>query len=206
MLSFAFSFVYPWKRLSCLHDLKTSLVIILAGSMALNRMNAAKGAALSLLEEAYKSRDKICLIPFQGDRAEVLLPPTRSIAMAKSRLDTMPCGGGSPLAHALNVAVRTGQNAMKSGDVGKCVIVCISDGRANVPLSKSMMLELDENAEPASKADIKEEVLKTATALRSLPGFSLVLLDTENKFVSTGVAKEIAAAAGGKYHYIPKVR
>lgn len=31
-----------------------------------------------------------------------------------------------------------------------------------------------------------------------------VMLDTENKFVSTGMAKEIAAAAGGRYHYIPK--
>ena len=31
-----------------------------------------------------------------------------------------------------------------------------------------------------------------------------MMLDTENKFVSTGMAKEIADAAGGKYHYIPK--
>lgn len=30
------------------------------------------------------------------------------------------------------------------------------------------------------------------------------MLDTENKFVSTGMAKEIAAAAGGRYHYMPK--
>jgi magnesium chelatase subunit D len=43
-----------------------------------------------------------------------------------------------------------------------------------------------------------------ASQLRGLPGFKLLMLDTENKFVSTGMAKEIAAAAGGRYHYIPK--
>jgi len=190
-----------------------SLIIFIvdaSGSMALNRMNAAKGAAISLLMEAYQSRDQICLIPFQGEAADVLLPPTKSISMARNRLEQMPCGGGSPLAHALQTALLTGLNAQKTGDVGKVVCVMISDGRANVPLCVSNGEEFDPEADEDSKdgkpsrAYLKEEVMACAKQLGVTPGFNLLCIDTENKFISTGLAKEIADGAGGKYHQISK--
>jgi len=185
-------------------------VVDASGSMALNRMNAAKGAAVSLLTEAYQSRDQIALIPFQGEAADVLLPPTKSITMARKRLEQMPCGGGSPLAHALQTACLTGINAQKSGDVGKVVVVLISDGRANVPICVSMGEEFDEDADENAKDGkpsrqyLKDEVLACAKQLGSLQGFNLLCIDTENKFISTGLAKDIANAAQGKYHQITK--
>jgi len=185
-------------------------VVDASGSMALNRMNAAKGAAMSLLTEAYQSRDKISLIPFQGEMADVLLPPTKSIAMAKKRLEQMPCGGGSPLAHALQCAMLTGVNAQKSGDVGKVVVVLISDGRANVPLCVASGEEFDPESDEDSKDGkpsrgyLKEEVIACAKQLGALGGFNLLCIDTESKFISTGLAKDISNAAMGKYHQIAK--
>ncbi|CAI5485370.1 unnamed protein product [Closterium sp. Naga37s-1] len=194
----------------------SSLVVFIvdaSGSMALNRMGAAKGAALQLLAESYSKRDSIAVVPFHDQHADLLVPPSRAVALAHKRLESLPCGGGSPLAHAMVVAVRAAEVARRRGDVGQVVAVLITDGRANVPLSTSLeALEGSggggegatgaggEEKLPPRLEDIKEEVLSIAAKMGAA-GIQLLVIDTENKFVSSGFAKEIAKHSQGELSY-----
>merc|ERR1712091_379006 len=176
----------------------------MAAPLALDMRLSAMEPAMALLAKSYESRDQVSVVPFYGDKAEVLLPPSRSISMARRRLDKLPCGGGSPLAHGLSTATRTGINAIQGGDCGRVMVVLLTDGRANVSLAKSNRdpEALAEDAPKPSQSDLKDEVSNIAKKLGAA-GIRLLVIDTENKFVSTGFAEEIAKAAGGKYHYLP---
>lgn len=182
-------------------------VVDASGSMALNRMQNAKGAVLRLLESAYQSRDQVALIPCRGIRADVLVPPTASVARASSSMQVLPCGGGTPLSHALSQAMLVGTNAIKSSDVGQVCVVAITDGRANVPLavSEGDQDAVDENGrmKKVPKEDLEEEMLLLADRLRA-NGFKFLLIDTENKYVSSGIAKTLTDRAGGRYYYLPR--
>lgn len=150
---------------------------------------------------------KICLISFRETAVEVLVPPTKSITLTKSRLESMPCGGGSPLSHGLMTSMRVGLNAKKiKKDVGQVVIVCITDGRANIPMSISLGIMDPESKEGVatlpSRTFLKEEVLECARRLAALPDFNFLVIDTEDKFVGTRFGEELARVGKGNYHHL----
>lgn len=73
---------------------------------AAERMEATKGAIISLLHDAYQRRDQVGLVVFQREEARVVLPPTSSVELAQRALRDIPVGGKTPLSAGLLSAYR----------------------------------------------------------------------------------------------------
>ncbi len=152
-------------------------VVDASGSMAARRrMEAVKGAVLSLLLDAYQRRDKVGLICFRGAAAQVLLPPTSSVDAAARRLDKMPTGGRTPLAAGLTEAHATLRRERLRDPQRRPLLVVVTDGRHTA------------GAEPG------------AAALRlRRDGVASVVVDCESGPVRLGLAGALAQALGAEY-------
>jgi magnesium chelatase subunit D len=92
------------------------------------RVEAATGAVLGLLGDAYLRRDRVAMVTFRGDTAEVVLPPTASLEMARARLAELPTGGVTPLAEGINAGLSLARRAESDG--WPPLLVLVTDGRA----------------------------------------------------------------------------
>ncbi len=101
-----------------------------SGSSALARLAEAKGAVEILLAQAYARRDHVALVAFRGTKAELLLPPTRSLVQTKRRLAALPGGGATPMASGLAAAMELGLQARARGMTP--TVALLTDGRPNI--------------------------------------------------------------------------
>lgn len=110
----------------------TIFLVDASGSSATQRLAEAKGALEQLLAQCYIRRDEVAMLSMRGSKAELILPPTRSLARAKRNLATLPGGGGTPLATGFRAANEMAVVLRRKGLTP--VIVILSDGKANVNL------------------------------------------------------------------------
>lgn len=108
----------------------TIFVVDASGSAALHRLAEAKGAVELLLADCYVRRDQVAMISFRGTIAEILLPPTRSLARAKRSLAGLPGGGGTPLSAGLDCAFMLADSIKRKGQTP--TVIVLTDGRANI--------------------------------------------------------------------------
>ncbi len=165
----------------------TVFVVDASGSLAINRLAETKGAVELLLADCYVRRDSVAVLAFRGKTAEVLLPPTRSLARAKRSLAGLPGGGGTPLANAIDAAGAMADQIRRKGETP--ILVLLTDAKANIARDGS-----------AGRSRASSDALAAANQLR-LSGYSALLVDASPQ--PQQGAQQLAAAMGAQYLALP---
>ncbi|PSO21548.1 magnesium chelatase subunit D [Bradyrhizobium sp. MOS003] len=165
----------------------TIFLVDASGSAALHRLAEAKGAVELLLADCYVRRDQVALIAFRGSAADMLLPPTRSLARAKRSLAGLPGGGGTPLAAGLDAAFMLSDSVRRKGQTP--TVIVLTDGRANIARDGGQ-----------GRPRAEDDAMSAARQLRAA-GVAVVLVDTSPRPGASGEA--IAKEMGARYLPLP---
>ena len=169
---------------------KSSVMIFVvdaSGSSAYQRMAEAKGAIELILADCYSHRTEVALIAFKGERADLLLPPTRSLVRAKRTLAQLPGGGGTPMGAALQAMHDLALSVAASGATPSFIL--LTDGAANVARDGTK-----------SRSAGTEDAMNAAKAVSSA-GYRGILVDTATR--PSPRARELAAALDAVYLPLP---
>lgn len=175
---------------------KTSNLILFSvdasWSMAVSeRMQATKGAIMSLLTDAYQRRDRVGLVVFQKDRASLVLPPTNSVVLAKDALVDIPVGGKTPLSAGLFLSYETIRKELLSNPDIMPMMILLTDGAGNVSMTDSLSPQ-DEAHQIAHL--IKEAEIRTVT------------INMEHVAFDQGLAQRLADQLGGPCYSLGQIR
>jgi magnesium chelatase subunit D len=160
-----------------------------SGSAAFERLAETKGAVELLLAEAYIRRTQVALVAFRGKQAELLLPPTRSLARAKKCLAGLAGGGGTPLASGVEGLQLVAEAARGKGRTP--IVIVMTDGRANVARDGS-----------PGRPRAMEDALAAAKRFRA-SSLTAAIIDISAR--PRGDAERFAAAMGARYTALPRV-
>ena len=165
----------------------TIFLVDASGSSASQRLAEAKGALEELLAQCYIRRDEVAMVSMRGAKAEIVLPPTRSLVRAKRNLATLPGGGGTPLAAGLRAANEMAISLERKGLTP--IIVIMSDGKANVNLNGV-----------GGREGAHSDALMAAKELR-IKNHRLLFVDTSPK--PEILAQELSSAMAAQYFPLP---
>ncbi len=161
-----------------------AFVIDASASMRGNdKMLRVKGMIRSFLDEIYLNRDRVAVIAFRHDKAELVLPFTHNLSRAGRSLDLLAVGGKTPLSEGLDLAFRTLRREKYQDPRTVPLLVLFSDGKPNASLTGEDPLKETMN--------VCERIRRNRTRA--------IFIDTETDPLAFGYGPDIAHAMGGLY-------
>ena len=167
-------------------------VVDASWSMAVaERMQATKGAIMSLLNDAYQRRDRVGLVVFQKNDAHVVLTPTNSVELAQKALVDIPVGGRTPLSAGLTLAHRVISQELRVRSELTPLMILLTDGAGNVSMT--------ENLAP------QEEAYRAADLIRESHVRSVVI-NMEHVAFDQGLAQALADKLDAPCYTLPDLK
>jgi magnesium chelatase subunit D len=155
------------------------------------RMQATKGAIMSLLTDAYQRRDRVGLVVFQKNDAHLVLTPTNSVELAQKALADIPVGGKTPLSAGLMLAHRVIAQELRLRPELTPLMILLTDGAGNVSVTDTLPPQ--------------EEAYRTANLIREADVRSVVI-NMEHAAFDQGLAKALADRLEGPCYSLPELR
>ncbi len=166
-------------------------VVDASWSMAVaERMQATKGAIMSLLTDAYQRRDRVGLIVFQKNKATCILPPTQSVQLAQRALADIPVGGKTPLTAGLLLAFKVVEQEKRTHPDVMPLMILLTDGAGNVSVTDKPPLE---------EGRLAARMFKEAH-IRS------VVINMEHAAFDQGLARDLAENLGAPCYSLPELK
>jgi magnesium chelatase subunit D len=154
------------------------------------RMEATKGAIMSLLVDAYEKRDRVGLVVFQKEEARLVLPFTSSVELAQEALHHLPVGGKTPLSAGLMLAYRVFHREMRLHRDAMPMMILLTDGAGNVSLT---------DTPPQEEAQrICDLILRR--------GVHSVVINMEHEAYDRGLARSLAQALRGPCYCLAELK
>jgi len=174
------------------HGAKASIVMVvdISGSMFSDRKaNRLKGILNSVIEDANRHQDRISVIGFKGNEAEVIIPTTRRATSFREQVDNIQVGGTTPLAAGMKKGLEILKKEKLKAEFVPLLLI-LSDGMPNIALEEGPMKDALNLAEKIKENEIHTVVINFERSVR----------------YGHEVNMELALAAGGRYYDLEELK
>ncbi len=174
------------------HGAKASIALIvdISGSMISERKaNRIKGILNSVIEDTSRYQDRVSVIGFKGDEAEIIIPTTRRPSSFQEQVDNIRVGGTTPLASGLKKGFEILKKEIMKDEYVPMMII-LTDGMPNVGIEEGPIKDALKIAEDLKKKEIHTIVINFEKAVKFGHEFNM----------------DLALASGARYYDVEDLK
>lgn len=167
-----------------------ALVVDISGSMFSDqKANKVKGILNQLIDDTARHSDRISIIGFKGQDAEVIVPTTKRAISFKDHVDNIRVGGTTPLASG----IKKGFEVLKKEKTNReyiPIMIILTDGMPNVGVKEGPI----------------QDAINAAKNLKDNDIITIVVNFEKTVKYGRDTNMEIALASGGRYYDLEDIK